>query len=339
MKNKNLDILDLTKLILSIMIVAIHSSIFPFVLYPWLRIAVPLFFIISSYLFFTKINKCAVSEKSLFLRNYIIRLLKYYLFWFIILFPLFLIIRKFWFTNGFSSIFIFIRQLIFGSTFSASWFIMATILSTLIIYNLSKRFNNRILFFLFFVIYIFCCLTSSYFNIFNETLFESGYNLYVRFFSYPYLSFPVALIWILIGKIFAENTSENINITENIILIILYLCCLFLEWRLVFNLNGSYNNDCYFFLVPLCYFIFYLIKNINIKLKNAKKLRLISIIIYPLHATFIILFKRFFDNYISNVDILNILSFIFAILISILFSLFVEKFENNKYLKFLKYSH
>ena len=57
MVNKtNYDILDLAKFIFSLMILAIHTSLFPKILYPWLRIAVPMFFIISSFLLFKKIN-------------------------------------------------------------------------------------------------------------------------------------------------------------------------------------------------------------------------------------------------------------------------------------------
>lgn len=339
MKNNNLDFLDLVKFILSIMIVAIHSSIFPFVLYPWLRIAVPLFFIISSYFFFCKMNKCDIENKKIFLKKYIIRLLKYYLFWFIFLFPAFLIIRSNWFASESNIILLLIRQLFFGSTFSASWFIMATILATVIIYFLSKKIDNKVMFFLFFVSYLFCVIVSSYIELFDGTIFESFYKVYIKFFSFPYLSFPIALIWILIGKIFAENKNGDITLSENIVLILLYSVCLFLEWRIVYNLNGSYNNDCYLFLLPLCYYIFSFIKNIKINLKYAKRFRLISTITYPFHASFVIIFYDFFSSYIANVNLLNILRFIIAIFISILFSLFVEKFENKKYFGFLKYSH
>ena len=53
---KKSDILDLTKYILSFMIVAIHLELWPNILYPWLRLAVPLFFMISSYILFSKLN-------------------------------------------------------------------------------------------------------------------------------------------------------------------------------------------------------------------------------------------------------------------------------------------
>lgn len=49
--------LDILKCISALAIIAIHTSLFPLVLYPWLRLAIPLFFVTSSFLLFTKINK------------------------------------------------------------------------------------------------------------------------------------------------------------------------------------------------------------------------------------------------------------------------------------------
>ena len=51
---KNYDTFDLIKFILSIFIISIHSGIVPDILIPVVRTAVPLFFMISSYLFFNK---------------------------------------------------------------------------------------------------------------------------------------------------------------------------------------------------------------------------------------------------------------------------------------------
>ena len=59
---KNYDIFDLAKFILSLFIVSLHSGIVPDILIPVIRTAVPLFFMISSYLFFEK--KSALAENS-----------------------------------------------------------------------------------------------------------------------------------------------------------------------------------------------------------------------------------------------------------------------------------
>ena len=68
---KNYDIFDLTKYTLSIMVIAIHSCLFPMILYPWLRLAIPLFFIISSFLLFIKINFSSKNEKNTIIKKYI----------------------------------------------------------------------------------------------------------------------------------------------------------------------------------------------------------------------------------------------------------------------------
>ena len=51
---KNYDIFDIVKFVLIIFIVSLHSGIVPDLLIPVVRTAVPLFFIISSYLLFSK---------------------------------------------------------------------------------------------------------------------------------------------------------------------------------------------------------------------------------------------------------------------------------------------
>lgn len=56
MNNKiQYDIFDLIKFIMSIVVVAIHAhplGEYHYLIYPWARIAVPTFFLISAYLFF-----------------------------------------------------------------------------------------------------------------------------------------------------------------------------------------------------------------------------------------------------------------------------------------------
>ena len=59
---KNYDIFDFVKFILSIFIVSLHSGIVPDIFIPIVRVAVPLFFIISSYLLFEK--KSILAENS-----------------------------------------------------------------------------------------------------------------------------------------------------------------------------------------------------------------------------------------------------------------------------------
>ena len=62
---KNNDTFDILKYILSFMIIAIHTGGgYARALYPWLRIAVPLFFMISAYLLFSKYVKQSFENKK-----------------------------------------------------------------------------------------------------------------------------------------------------------------------------------------------------------------------------------------------------------------------------------
>lgn len=340
---KKYDILDIVKFILSIMIVAIHSGIFPYVLYPWLRLAVPLFFMISSFLIFSKVNNSPNNKKWIILKKYVMRLLKYYLFWFIVLIPITIFARQNWYSFGLvKGIFITIRETLFCSSFLASWFIVAAIYATLIIAKLSERINKKILLLIFIFIYIVCCLRSSYFNWFEKIPYIKYYFSYEKIFTSPVLSFPVALIWVFIGKYFADKDDviiQQISIRKNIMLIILFSILLYLEWIFVINLNGTFNNDCYLFLVPLSFLIFSLIIKINIKLKNSVRFRVMSSIIYPLHSSVIVVLKFILNKFIFNSVVINLISFIFALLCCYVVFLIITKLENKKYFRLLKYSH
>ena len=97
------DFIDVTKFALSILIVVIHispiESLNP-VLRPFLRTAVPLFFLISAYLFFKKYGEAETIEKKIArIERYVKRNLQLYFFWLIVLLIPTLSYRQ-WFSDG-----------------------------------------------------------------------------------------------------------------------------------------------------------------------------------------------------------------------------------------------
>ena len=168
-KKANNDLIDLVKLILSFMIVALHTKLFDPVLFPWLRLAVPLFFMISSYFFFAKVNSCQTSaEKNKCLGAFVLRNVKLYAFWFIVQFPLYMFSRH-WFDYGIiNGILTILTNLIIGSTFVASWFISALVIGTVIIFFSSKKISNKALLIIGGVIFVLVSLRSSYLFIFKD---------------------------------------------------------------------------------------------------------------------------------------------------------------------------
>lgn len=200
--NKNIDVL---KFVMAIMIVMIHSNVlFNF---PLLRCAVPLFFIISSYLFFKKIKNVSCEDAKGIYINFLKRASKLYFFWFIVLLP-YLIIT----TLLMGDIIVFIEflpiNIIFRSTFPASWYISAYIIGISIVYKF--RNHSLVLLIISIICYISCCAETNYANLFYNITFVKKFfanqNLiFVSYIKELYLSFPAGLIFIWFGKMLATG--------------------------------------------------------------------------------------------------------------------------------------
>ncbi len=279
------DILDLTKFILSFFVVAIHAEIFPGVLYPWLRVAVPLFFMISSFLLFTRMNDTSESEQRMRIQKFIKRNLSLYFTWFIILIPFTIYVRKAWFADGaMTGILRCIRGLLFGSTFRASWYIMASVIAVPLIWYLSKKINQYVLAALSAVLYILCCMTSNYAGLLDTLGLGMLNSISSILFGGIATSFLSALIWVVTGKAFADKKDLR-NWKFSAILCIISLALLFIEKKVIDILQCSTANDCYLMLIPTCCFLFSLLLQLkNIHIANAKTLRNCSTLIYVTHC-------------------------------------------------------
>jgi surface polysaccharide O-acyltransferase-like enzyme len=335
---------DLIKFFLSLLVLAIHSTLYPMVLYPWLRIAVPLFFIMSSYFVFVKIREASVEQHKIIIKKFVIRNLQLYFCWCIILLPITLYIRKdVWFAGSFfENILTILKSIFFGSTFVASWFIMATIIGVLIIYLLSKLLRKDYLVFLI-SLFAFCVVTlvSSYKDIIADTFVFTAINKYIDIFGGLVCSFPAALFWVFIGKLFAE---QKIKMKSRSLLISLIICsciALFVEWKFVISLDGSYNNDSYFMLAPLCILLFLGVEKIKpIYWKNSVYFKRASTIIYVVHGSLLPVVSKLI-SVVFNARI-SFLSFILTFICCITIYIFVEiaikkcrKHRINKALKML----
>ena len=327
---KNYDIFDLTKFILSFMIVGIHTKLLPMIIYPWARLAVPIFFIISSFLLFNKINY-SKDNKRIIIKHFIIRLLKLYIFWFIVLLPITVLVRKDWFSDGilYGILNIIIRPFT-SSTFIASWYISALIIGTLIVDKISEVINYKYLIGLFLIAYLGCCYISSYNFLCNFSLFHGN-------FIDPQCSFLVSLIYILFGKIISENKFK-INNKTNLILIIVFLILLYIEWFIIYRITLKNTNDCYIMVLPTTVLVFNYIKSINITLKNPKLLRQLSSFIYPSHASVALIINYFSKLLFVNNELLQgVFNYIITLTICVTSFFIVKKLETK--LKILKYSY
>ena len=332
-------IFDIVKFFLSLMVVAIHCELFPLTLYPWLRLAVPLFFVISSYLFFGNLQKCkTVGEKNQKWRKYVKRNIILYLFWLIVLLPYTLYIQQYFAEGVINGILIFTKSLLFGSTFPASWFIQALIVSVTIVFWASKRIKNRYLLVLSLLIYCFAIFKSSYWSLVEELPFLNDiYDGYELVFSSPVFNASSAFVWIVIGKIFAE---KKIRISNIFTLIggLMSAILLYAEWFFVRTINGSFNNDCYFFLIPTVFFLFQFVRHINLSSNKVTRfLGKCSTLVYTTHMPTITVVSFLCRRMGCNLRALIV--FTIVAIICTLGSYIVLKIEKHHVFKWLKYSH
>ena len=329
MKKVN-SVYDLLKIVLSIMIVLIHTKILPNILYPWLRIAVPLFFVMSSYFLFSKLNKenDTLKRKEI-IKNFIWRNLKLYFMWFIILLPITLDIKNYYVNyNIIKGTIVLLRDFLFSSTFAASWYIIALVIGSIIIYWCSNKISNRLLLIITVIIYFLVTLTSTYEFSFLGDKLEYYYHLII---VASYNSFLVGLIWIMIGKLLAEKKIIYRS-KLNMIIMIISIVLLFLEWTLVKNIVGLVDKDCYFMLIPLVITIFLLITNIkSIFFSQSLFLRKISTVMYVSHLSVIYVLTNYFV--IDSRALILLITIIIGIVLTIIIDYL------SRWLNFLKYAY
>lgn len=292
--------IDLFKFLAAILVVAIHAIPFAYdddlnyYFTCFCRIAVPYFFIATSFFFFSK-------EKP-DIKKYTKRLALLYAAWFVIELPF--VYNRFFVDYDHplpSQLFNFFRCLVFSNTWFASWFIMASILSVNIIYILSRRLNNKQLLLIGWGGYSISLACSSYSGVLDIFLNDSFTYYHAAFSSFfmPANSFVVALIYIVIGKIIAENLHRtgDIHFNKSLNLMLLLLVGIlgllevhFLRWSVVIN-------DAFLFLpfFTTLSFVLVLHMEVNLSASVSRLLRSMSILVYILHPIFISINHKLFD--------------------------------------------
>lgn len=340
LERKNYDILDLVKLILSLFIVATHLGVLMPFLTPVYRLAVPLFFLISSYFFFKKINSSDNSKDGTkVLKNFVLRNVKLYLFWLIVLSPIIVFQRLSWFSAGIlTGLINVIINVFVGSTFTGSWFITALIIGTVIVFLSSKKLSNKSLFIISLIICVLVALRSSYFFLFDGI---SGAvrvsQIYEAFLNVPFNSFPVSLFFIVCGKIFAEG-KVKLTLKASVIALCLSFILLIIEWLAVYLLSTQGSNDCYIMLIPTSFFIFNILISVETKeFKYAKIMRKSSIIVFASHGAVAFCVNVLFK--LLGIGSNSIVTFVITLALCALVCVFIFLLEKYKYFKWLKYSH
>ena len=280
--------IDVFKFIAAIMVVAIHTR--PFIkLGVWdyyfsclFRIAVPFFFIFSSFIFYKKGKR---------IEDYVKRMLLLYCCWFVIEFPL--IIDTFFIIPDrpfYEKLLLFIRGLLINSTFPASWFITASWQGMLIVYLLSRRIDWRGLFVIGFICFLSSLPGTMYYGLFSETPFFKFYWYGFNIVFCPSNSFLIAIPFIIIGKYLAEN-NITMDKGKNLLLLFFALCIGAVE--VFFCRQIYYINDTYISLLLICPLLVLLLLNSTVRVPDrmCQFWRKSSILIYIIHIPVLFLLR------------------------------------------------
>ena len=321
--------LDLLKFLMALMVVMIHvkpnihSEFLSNVFTPFLNIAVPMFFVISSVLLFSKLN----NGGGAVILKYIKRIGILYLSWFVID-CWFIITHKPYFDLGLRhGLLELVKDMIFGTTFPGSWYLSASVMGVLIVYGLSKVVNRYVVF----LITLLIALYVSYANVLPETM-QIPYNWYSANLREDVgLSFPSQMIWISIGQILScfvmkiENERRIwLPLSTSLFIVVLAVIQFFPSFLLKIALVLTLFTFCLLIQLPPS--------------DIYKRLRNYSILMFFFHFSIagkMGLFCRFLGDSLAT----RWLYYILVVAVSLVFSEVILRLERHNSLKFLRYTH
>ncbi|MBQ6504418.1 MAG: acyltransferase [Flexilinea sp.] len=283
---KSYDSFDAAKFILCFLVMIVHTrpmgdSHFH-IIHPWCRIIIPVYFMISAFLFFSKYDRLPDEEKNGYLWKFVKRDLTLYLFWFIVFLP-FTIIYRDYLHKGIAY---FIGSIILGSSFPASWYLIALAIAIIFVAKLNRGVGKAIVPVIAFLCYFLCLGQKTWRVLADQTTFlPKIYNATEISYS---ATFFVAIIWVWMGSLFARYKDRLIavDMKKVIAAFVCSLVLLFFEDKWLFD-RGLFtmNNDVYFFGLLAGPILFWIILKLDIHVPQAKALRVMSTLIYCIHAT------------------------------------------------------
>ena len=332
--------IDLLKFIMALAVVAIHvkpfetSSLLSSIFKPWTSAAVPVFFLISAFLLFNKVERLSGGgQKRIAILNFTKRIGILYMVWFVIDLP-YIIANKGYFTSYgvMESIGVFVKDLLLSATFPGSWFLSALVVSVLLVCGLSYILGKWFTFAIALLISIYVTGQS--------WLPESMHGLYdwyagsVR--KEVMLSFPSALVWVSMGQLMTSNkVKECIDVVKSKDRTLLWIGIAVIYVIKAMMDKGSYNLN--YLLVPMLF-----LGGLTAALapSNAYKfLRETSIIMYLFHFS-IAGKKSLFLNMIGQSGtVYHILYYLIVVMASLLFAMLILRLEKRNFFGILRYTH
>ncbi len=331
---------DILKFIMSVFVVATHTGLLGDFILPFVRLAVPVFFVLSGYFFFSKVNSIDNSYgKNAYLKKSVKHNLQLYAFWFIVLSPLTFYIRDYFSGGVIKGILTILHNFLLGSTFQASWYVTALITGLVILFFLSKKCSNTLLIIIGAVLYIPALLSSNY--LFISMLSEGTkeiYHVFTTVFLLPCRNVFAAMIFLVLGKIIAEKKDSSDSDGYCMKALIGFGVLLAEILALDIGKAPIKDTDCFVTLPFIAYYLCRWVLSLNVKISCPGVLRKLSTLSYCSHmAVFMIVGKLL--SLLDIPDFENIIVFALTLLLTWAVGLIILKLESFRLFGFLKYSH
>lgn len=288
-------VVDMMKMILSVLVVFLHAEVKIGFLYPFLHAAVPLFFMTSGYYFFRKVGRAENPvQRRAVLGKFLKRNMILYAVWFVALLPITLYIRD-WFSGSFLNG---LRQLVlsflFNSTFRGSWYIMALNIGVMLVYWASLKLKTQTLLAITLPVYLICCLFSNYYGLVEDNaVVVDLYEEYLSVFQSLTNSYPAGLLWIVLGKYFSER-DVDMKKAGSPCFIAVFAVVLVLEYLLITVFELGYAGQAYLSLIPFCVAVFCCVMTAKITIGSDYRFGNASTIIYVTHASILTVMRSVF---------------------------------------------
>ncbi|MBQ9009622.1 MAG: hypothetical protein IJ088_09870, partial [Clostridia bacterium] len=234
----------------------------------------------------------------------------------------------------------FIGSILFGSSFPASWYLMALALSIFLTAKLDRGIGKVIFPVAAVLLYLVSIGQNTWRCVADRIPFLVNlYNATPISYTTTFF-FSCILIWI--GRLFARYRDDALAVRMDfiVLLLILSLIVLFFEDKWLFD-RGLFtmNNDGYLFSPLAGALIFWIILKADIQIKQARRLRIMSTLIYCIHASIAEIFKVYVIKARYGMYEIpgSVLAFVATVVLTLLLANLIMKYSNR--FKILKYAY
>ncbi|MBO0410171.1 acyltransferase [Enterococcus hulanensis] len=293
-KKGNYKLLDYIKFICTFMVICVHSQrlvtnecIDFFIKNVICRIAVPFFFISSSYLIRER-----TSVDPQYLKSKIKGLLKNYALWSVVYIPVGLA----WIQHSMTlTRWMYPLALIFGGFYTGTyyhlWYIPALIFSIVLVNKMLNHFSYKTIFSLALFFYLFGCL-ESYYGLLNQSMLKQIFDKFISLFFTTRNGLMYGFLFSAMGAFIFDYKEKLIKLKAKIPKLILFSTIfLILEGGFIYQIHSlSLDNNYLLSLIPFTFFFFIWIINADFNYPfSTLKIRARSQYYYFIHPICVII--------------------------------------------------